>query len=232
MMNNQRPNPYIMFDSLRPLGFTAGITIKGTWKDQDDIYHFIGRDLIPGDMRLIIPKQIHGVDLIAIDDKIDDYQFEADGVITCRRDICLSVTTADCLPVVLADSKTGYFAAVHIGWRSFVGGIVENIFQQADQLNMDLGSTQVYIGPGIDDCCFEVGPDVAILFDEQYVRNRNDKQYVALRKAVGNKFKELGIGNIKGLDECTYCRSERYYSYRRDKETPLQMVTFIFKADE
>jgi YfiH family protein len=222
--------PYQKFDDFLSIGFIAGVTIKGPWKDQGDIYRFIGQDLISNNMRLIIPNQVHGVDLVVIDNNKDCANFEADGVFTCRRDICLSITTADCLPVVLADPKTGYFAAIHIGWRSYIGGIVENIFKQADILNMDLGSMQAYIGPGIGDCCFKVGADVAMLFDEKFIRFRNGIYFVALRDAVESKIKALGLANVTSLQECTSCINDKYYSYRRDGDTPLQMVTYIFKT--
>ncbi len=134
--------------------------------------------------------------------------------------------------MVLADSESGYFAAVHVGWRSFVGGIVENIFQQATKLGMHLNSTRFYLGPGIADCCFEVGPEVAILFEDQFINRRNESFYVDLRGAVESKLEALGAakGNIANLSECTSCKKELYYSYRRDKETPLQMVTYIYKS--
>jgi polyphenol oxidase len=229
-MNSDNKIPFQMFNEFNVIGFKAGVIHKGPWEDQNDIYRFIGEDLIPSNMQLIVPDQVHGVDIVLIDDNKNNEMVEADGVITCRHDICLSITTADCLPVIIADPKTGYFAAVHVGWRSFVGGIVENIFQQDEFLNLDLESVHFFIGPGIGDCCFEVGADVAMLFDEQFIRYRNGIHYVALREAVENKLKMLGAGYISGIQECTSCRKDRYYSYRRDKETPLQMVTFIHKS--
>jgi YfiH family protein len=208
------------------------MTLKGPWKYPEDIYEYIRRELIPPDMSLVIPEQVHGVDIVHIGDKTNDFTFEADGAVANRSDICLSVTTADCLPLILADPESGYFAAVHVGWRGFVGGIVENIFEYALKFKMNLGATRFIIGPGIGDCCFEVGPEVAILFDEDFIANHDGGLYLDLRKAVGTKLEKMGVikANVDVINECTSCRSDLYYSYRRDKTTPLQMVTFIFKS--
>jgi copper oxidase (laccase) domain-containing protein len=56
--------------------------------------------------------------------------------------------------------------------------------------------------------------------------------YVDLREAVGNKLFSLGVDekNMGGIVECTSCGRDEYYSYRRDRESPVQMVTFIYKS--
>jgi polyphenol oxidase len=230
-MENGSNYRHKIYSEFSEIGFVAGVIQKGSWNDQTDIYRFIGKKLIPSTMNLIIPDQVHGADIIHLDNNYDNLEIIADGVITKRTDLCLSVTTADCIPLVLADSQSGYFAAVHVGWRSFIGGIVENIFQYAEKFDINLNSTRFFIGPGIGDCCFEVGTEVAILFEDQYVHRRNGSMYVDLRGAVENKIEALGVDkrNIYNLSDCTSCKSDLYYSYRRDKETPLQMVTFIFK---
>jgi polyphenol oxidase len=222
----------MLLDSFRKLGFTVGVTLKGPWGSSENMYRFIREEITPSDKQLVVPVQVHGVDIINIVDSLNDFSFEADGVMTVRRDLCLSVTTADCLPLIMADTASGLFAAVHVGWRCFVGGIIENLFRQGNELGMNLDTTHFFIGAGIADCCFEVGSDVAILFDNKFIRRRNGGHYVDLKGALGNKLENLGVDshNIENHSECTSCRGDLYYSYRRDKDSPIQMVTFIYKS--
>jgi YfiH family protein len=231
-MNSPLNDSYRIYGQLSGPGFTAGMTVKGPWEDPPHMYDHIRKNLIPSGTTLVVPDQVHGVDIIRISDKTKEFAFEADGAITDRSDICLSVTTADCLPVIFADPISGYFAAVHVGWRGFVGGIVENIYEKMADRKMNVSATRFAIGPGIGVCCFEVGPEVAALFDEAFISKHNGVFHVNLSAAVADKLESLGAAgsNIDINRDCTSCKSELYYSYRRDKSTLLQMVTFIFKT--
>ncbi len=231
-MKDSIQNDYLIFDNFCAQGFKAGITLKGPWNNPDDVYNFIRSELMPGYMTLIAPEQVHGIDLVQIDKEIPEALFEADGVFSYRPDLCLTVTTADCLPLVFADPSSGYYGAVHVGWRSFIGGILEKLFEHARLMRMNLQTIRFFLGPGIGECCFEVGHEVAMLFDQPFVRNRDERFFVSIADAVRNKLECFGVTkeNIGALHECTSCRKDIYYSYRRDKDTPLQMVTFIFKS--
>jgi polyphenol oxidase len=232
MIQDLNDKPYYLVEELGNIGFAAGVTLKGSWEAQEDIYSFIEEKIIPPGMKIVIPDQVHGTDIVVWDKQDTSSVFAADGVISRRDDTCLTITTADCLPLVLADPTTGFFGAVHIGWRSFVGGIVESLFNIANDLNINLQETRVFIGPGIGPCCFEVGIEVAELFESYYVIKRKDSPYVDLRKALYNKIESLKVdkNNMGDIHECTYCNQDKYYSYRRDKNTPVQMVTFIYKS--
>jgi polyphenol oxidase len=231
-MPGDQNHPYKLIDSFCNLGFTVGVTLKGPWGTSENMYHFIREDIIPPPIRLVVPVQVHGVDIINIDEGINDFAFEADGVMTKRHDLCLSVTTAACLPLIMADTTSGLFAAVHVGWRCFIGGIIENLSRQGIESGMKLDTTHFFIGAGIADCCFEVGSEVAILFDDSFIRRHNGGHYVDLKGALGNKLESLGVDrhNIENHSECTSCRGDLFYSYRRDKDSPIQMVTFIYKS--
>jgi hypothetical protein len=231
-MANRLDESIIMYTELNEIGFTAGVTIKGLWENQENIYNYIQSDLMPPGIKLIVPDQVHGTEIIIYDGQRLPDSFEADGVLTNRTDACLTITTADCLPVIIADPSTGYFAAVHVGWRSFIGGIAENLFQIGRNLSLNMRETRVLIGPGIGKCCFEAGVDVAVLFNPCDVARRKGSCYVDLRSALRNEIELLGIAkaNIKNLDDCTSCMENTYYSYRRDKDSPIQMVTFIYRT--
>jgi polyphenol oxidase len=225
-------NSVKIYSELADCGFVAGVTLKNSWRDFDDVYSHVRAELTPPGMKMIVPKQVHGVDIVLIDSKNCENYHISDGVMTFDNDICLTVTTADCLPVLFVDPRSGLRAAVHVGWRCFIGGILENFAALATKLGADIKAMKVVMGPAIESCCFEVGRDVALLFDEQYIRRTDNACYVDLRRAAWNKIESLGVvkSNISGLAECTSCEIDKYYSYRRDKDSPIQMVTFIYKS--
>ena len=222
-----------IYSELASNGFIAGVTLKNSWLSFDDVYSYVRAELTPSKMKTIVPKQVHGADIALIDSQnAVDYHM-VDGIITFDHYICLTVTTADCLPVIFVEPECGMIAAVHVGWRCYVGGILENFFRQAAHLGAKIQSMKAILGPAINDCCFEVGADVAMLFEEQFIRRTKTACYVDLRRAAWNKIESLGVvkSNIGGINECTSCEVDKYYSYRRDKDSPIQMVTFIYKSE-
>lgn len=221
-----------VFDCFGDFGFAAAMTLKGPWRTQVDVYRFVVNNILPSGLTLVIPEQVHGSDVIFLGDEAGPFNFKADAVITRRKDICLSVTTADCLPLLLADPVSGLFGVVHIGWRSLAAGILNNFVHIALVNGMDITQTKVFSGPAIGPCCFEVGPEVAALFDKEHLSLKDGSTFVDLRKAVESELSSLGIANsnMSGLAECTSCDDKKYYSFRRDTLSPVQMVAFIYAS--
>ena len=220
------------YNLFEKFGFKAGITLKGNWENEDAVYKYISDELIPARMQMIVPTQVHGADILVIESEKSYSSPIVDGTISKRNDICLTVTTADCVPLIFADPVSGIFGAVHVGWRSYIAGILDYLFQTIDKSHINIDDMHVHIGPSIGPCCFEVGGEVAVLFDEDVVIQKDGKCFVDLNRAIRNKLSSLGIEDthISGLFECTSCFTDRYYSYRRDKESPIQLVSFVFKS--
>jgi copper oxidase (laccase) domain-containing protein len=88
------------------------------------------------------------------------------------------------------------------------------------------------LGPSIGNCCYEVGDEVAALFEDHVISKRNDRFFVDLPKALKNKLISLGVreSNVGESPGCTSCLPDKYYSYRRDGKAPIQMVSFILKS--
>ena len=73
---------------------------------------------------------------------------------------------ADCIPVLMADARTGAFAAVHAGWRGTLAGVVPAAVRRlVDELGVRPGDLRVALGPAIGVCCFEVGAEVVAAFE-------------------------------------------------------------------
>ncbi len=97
-----------------------------------------------------------------------------DAIISKQPGVTVAVRTADCLPILIVDSRTRAVAAVHAGWR----GVVAEIAPKAvEAMRLEFGSRpedlEIVIGPGIGPCCFEVGPEVATQF-RPFFPERND----------------------------------------------------------
>jgi YfiH family protein len=142
----------------------------------------------------------------------------------------VGVRVADCVPLLLADQRSGDVAAVHAGWRGVVAGVVPNA--------MDLlggGSLVAAIGPCIGACCFEVGRDVGDRIARAcgdatvIVREAGDKVYVDLQAAVRAQLRARGLADTKvdALSGCTKHEHARFHSYRRDGAGAGRMLAAI-----
>src|SRR5579863_5711841 len=87
---------------------------------------------------------------------------EGDALVTARAGVPVSVRTADCYPILLADARHRVVAAVHAGWRGTAARIVIRTLQEMHRV-YGTETTDIYtaIGPGIGACCYQVGADVA-----------------------------------------------------------------------
>ncbi|UCC80734.1 MAG: polyphenol oxidase family protein [Candidatus Zixiibacteriota bacterium] len=210
------------------IGFNAGIILKGLWNTQDHIYDKLESEISSSGKKIVAPPQSHGSNVAILDNSYND-KIKADGVLCGSGDCCLTVKTADCLPLLLADPETRFFGTVHIGWRGLAGGIIENLFLSIKNLDIDFDRLYISLGPSIGDCCFEVGGEVAVLFNDDTVTARNDRYFLNIKGLVKKRLLSLGVlsNNILDVDECTGCNADKYYSYRRDGHARIQMVSFI-----
>lgn len=168
----------------------------------------------------------------------DTFRVAADGVITGAPDISVGVYVADCVPILLADPRTGACAAVHAGWRGTVAGVLgQAISALAEQLGARPADLRVAIGPSIGPCCFEVGPEVVAAVDAAFPAARTagaillDRPRAHVDLGVLNRLTATSLGvpvdavDVAGL--CTACDPARFYSYRRDHGKTGQLAAFI-----
>jgi YfiH family protein len=166
-------------------------------------------------------KQIHSGKIVR--SKSSGLQGEADALITTAPELWVSVRTADCLPILLADAEARIVAAVHAGWRGTVEQIAAETVQQMVELGAHLSSIRAAIGPGIGLCCFEVGPEVSPHFGAE------GKTCVDLAEANERQLLDSGLDldNIWISKQCTKCNPDLFHSYRRDAESAGRMVSAI-----
>ncbi|MEP6963219.1 MAG: polyphenol oxidase family protein, partial [Acidobacteriota bacterium] len=143
--------------------------------------------------------------------------------VTSEAGVAVSIRTADCFPILLADQRTHAVAAVHAGWRGTVAGIAGRTLQRM-QAEFDSRPEDVLaaIGPGIGVCCYEVGADVAPKFGKDSA--------CKIDLAAENREQLMAAGvpaeNIEVLNACTFC-DERFFSYRRQGDRAGRMISYI-----
>ncbi|MGH1346829.1 MAG: peptidoglycan editing factor PgeF [Nannocystales bacterium] len=171
-------------------------------------------------------NQVHRGDVVRATSLND--ASEADGL-WCTRDdrVTAAVSTADCVPILLANTEGTVAAAVHSGWRSTVAGIAG---AAVDSLGVDPATVVAAIGPCIEQARFEVGPEVAAQFDGAFVDVTSyAKPHIDLVAVVTEQLRKAGVlvSNIERVGTCTHAHPERYFSYRRDGAGTGQMMSFV-----
>jgi len=149
---------------------------------------------------------------------------EGDALIANQPGVAVSVRTADCYPILLADPAAQAIAAVHAGWRGTAAAVVqETIARMQREFGTKPEDLWAAIGPGIGACCYEVGEEVARQF------GRISAGRIDLAAANRRQLLEAGVKDqrVHSLDLCTYCDAARFHSYRRDKGAAGRMISFI-----
>lgn len=156
--------------------------------------------------------------------------YEVDGYVTNERNVPLVVFNADCIPVLLEDYEAKIVSAVHCGWRSTVADIEKNAIDKMLELGASTANIHVAIGPAIEKCCFEVGPEVVdaaskLLGLDAYksyaVKSRTgedgiERYKLDLKGVLEARLIQLGIKkeNIERVGGCTMCNPKMYFSHR------------------
>jgi YfiH family protein len=119
-------------------------------------------------MRVAALQQIHS-DIVHVVNSTGATPPKADALITRERGVLLVIQTADCVPILLADTKRHAVAAIHAGWRGTLQRIAAKTL---GRMQMEFGTRPqdvvAALGPGIGPCCYEVGPEVAKEFAAKF----------------------------------------------------------------
>lgn len=193
---------------------------------------------------LIVPHQTHGLEALVVDKAFlslppgeqQKRLYGIDALITEEKQVCIAVTTADCVPVVLYASDRGMVAAIHAGWKGTAGRIVERtVALLRDRFACDPALLFAGIGPSISPEAFEVGEEVADVFraegDEElvYYFDGDRKPHIDLWQANRKQLLRQGLQEerIEVSGECTYRQPELFFSARRDGVKSGRMLTGI-----
>ena len=184
--------------------------------------------------RLIIPYQTHSCNVLTIghdflqmtSEERHAILQEKDAVMTDLKGVCLCISTADCIPILLHDPVHKAIAAIHAGWRGTVGRIVEQTLRAMHETyGTQYADLRAIIGPGISLDAFEVGIEVYKAFDEAGFDMRRIAQW---HEAKGKYHLDLPMANRLQLQStgippeqihdsyiCTYAQHDDFFSARR-----------------
>jgi len=192
--------------------------------------------------RLIFPKQTHTATVKTITNDFLYWEKEAqkhflnetDAVITNLNGVCVAIKTADCVPVLLFDSKIKVVAAVHAGWRGTVQNIVfVTIQKMIKEFGTNPSDLIAGIGPSISPEVYEVGEEVWKQFEpEFYIASNSDKAGKKLLDLWSANYQQLikaGVPaeQIEVARTCTFLDPDRFFSARRDGIKTGRMGTGI-----
>ncbi len=177
-----------------------------------------------GAAALVTPYQVHGSDVLVLDDAADPdaAPARADAVVTARRGIAVGVVTADCVPVLLADAGAGVVAAAHAGWRGALAGICAATIAAMERCGARRTHVRAAIGPAIAQDSYEVGAELRSAFlaalpeARRFFREGESGHYLFdLVGLVADRLAASGVGAVEVLACDTYADSDRFFSYRR-----------------
>jgi len=215
--------------------FPAGdLNLSGFDEDSsENIYENRQRFLKVFDRDFVLSTvwQVHGdaIRLIKTKDEANDTDQKFDGIVANIPNLLVGVKTADCVPILLGDPRTGAFAAVHAGWR----GTAKSIAAQAVRSMRKEFGTQpkdliCAIGPAACGRNYEIGQDVIDVFEtnfadtgKYFTATRTGHALVDLHAANRDQAIAAGVDveNISVAPLCTMERTDLFFSYRIEKKT-------------
>ncbi|MBS7545788.1 peptidoglycan editing factor PgeF [Ancylobacter oerskovii] len=148
---------------------------------------------------------------------------KADALATDTPGIAISVSIADCGPVLFADAEAGVVGAAHAGWKGAVGGVLDSTVARMEELGARRERIVAAIGPLIRQPSYEVGPDFVANVTALDAGNdrflapseRPGHAMFDLPGYIAARLARLGVGTVEDLGLDTYADEARFYSYRR-----------------
>jgi len=237
--------------TLRPGGFSHGSFASANMsfqvgdqealvtKNRRALLDGAGPDLFPA---LVTARQVHGNRCLTIVDsdpeKLGQIALtDADALLTDQPGILLGVMTADCLPLIMIDQEQRAVAVVHVGWRGLDQSIgVAAVTGLKRDFAVDVENLQVFAGPAIGSCCFQVGIEVVDRFrrhpllegTDDWYQERTSGYYVDLLSIQRAQLLAAGVAekNFHQVDICTFC-NDFCFSYRRDHAITGRQLAFV-----
>lgn len=164
---------------------------------------------------------------------------QCDGLIATCPGIALAVFTADCVPILFADPYSRIIGALHAGWRGTLSEIARKAMDQLNAQGVRLDKLQVWIGPAIGGCCYEVSEDLAATFAQKFAYLVNGSAGFLTGRFLNlvelNRLQLLAAGVVpehvcvSGL--CTKHSLDIFYSYRAEGKRAGRIVSIIARVD-
>lgn len=194
--------------------------------------------------QLIIPYQTHSNVICTIDSNFLSLSQQkrmsklngVDGIVTNLPNVCIAVSTADCVPILMYDPVNQAVAAIHAGWRGTCSRIVSHAVRlMKSNYTTNPKDLIVTIGPSISPEVYEVGAELLDAFEDAKFEvdniffRKERKLYLDLWKANKDILLEKGVKeeNIEISGMCTYSQTDKFFSARRLGIESGRMLTGI-----
>jgi polyphenol oxidase len=153
----------------------------------------------------------------------DDARPQCDAIVTDKPGVVIGVLTADCAPILFADSTAGVVAAAHAGWGGALKGVIAATVALMAHHGAQADRIVAAIGPCIAPKSYEVGEDMRATFladdpahDAFFASGQRPEKYqFDLEGFVTLRLAQAGVKRVQALGEDTYSQPDRYFSYRR-----------------
>ena len=181
---------------------------------------FVAKKMDVGKGKLILMHQTHSNKVVEV--KKNNYKKKviADAMITKMKGLALGVVTADCVPIILYDTKNEIIGCIHAGWKGAFSGVIKNTISKIKKISSD---NKIYacVGPCIGKKSYEVDKNFYKMFvaksrdNRIYFSNKNKmKKLFNLRKFVTNRLVKAKI-KVDQVDRDTFAEKSNFFSYRR-----------------
>lgn len=213
------------FDSMN-LGLSVNDDEKNVWKNRELFFGGLGIKLL----QVSRCYQVHGNEVLIVNEPVTNEKYDAQ--ITNKQSIYLTVSVADCTPILIHDEKNNAVAAIHAGWRGTAGKIVNKALQlMKENYGTEGKDCKAFIGACISYENFEVGDEVAEHFDDSQKRFDAAKQkwFVNLKEANKEQLLDFGLSddNIEISNYCTVENNDTFFSHRKEKGITGRMMAVI-----
>jgi YfiH family protein len=207
-------------------GELAGLNVGyGSSDDRDAIdenRHRAVAALLPH-AELATVHQVHSADALIVERPWPQAERpHADAMVTNRPRLLLGILTADCAPVLFADSQAGVIGAAHAGWRGALAGVTDSTLAAMEKLGASRDRICAAVGPCIGPASYEVdeGFRAGFLAEDPanarfFVDGPAGKPHFDLPRYVVQRLLAAGIGEVEAVHLDTYADADRFYSYRR-----------------
>lgn len=199
-------------------GFGSSDQAEAVALNRQRVADAIGVDL----ENLASVHQYHSPVVLTVDGALGTDRPKADAMVSNTPDTALGILTADCAPVLFADTDAGVVGAAHAGWQGALGGVLEATLDAMETLGADRSTTTAVIGPCISQAAYEVGPEFMDNFMDQDPDNSrffaggvDDRVQFDLPAYTLHRLRLANVGAAEWIRHCTYGDAARFYSYRR-----------------
>ncbi len=173
---------------------------------------------------LVTVYQVHSADVVTVTTvSADDARPHADAMVTDKPGLVLGILTADCAPVLFADTQAGVIGAAHAGWKGAIGGVTDATIEAMEKLGAKRERIAAAIGPCIARASYEVDAGFLARFadvdpaNERFFADgkRSGHHQFDLEAYVAHRLAAAGISRVAALGMDTYSQAERFFSFRR-----------------